>query len=152
MEIFAHEMQFHKEFIDQSNIHCIPFDFQYFQEYMDIYNECFYEMRKSLDIEPYNYLSDYGQISEKANNIYLYIHNDEIVGSVACYGNEVDDLIVNKKYQNNGYGKQLLLWGMHYIRKNNDDPIFLHVADWNQNALNLYKKVGFEITNTERIR
>ena len=89
----------------------------------------------------------YGQISEKANNIYLYIHNDEIVGSVACYGNEVDDLIVNKKYQNNGYGKQLLLWGMQHIRENNNEPITLHVAKWNNDALMLYKKVGFEITN-----
>ena len=152
MEIFAHEMQFHKESIDQSNIHCIPFDLQYFQEYMQIYNECFYEMREALDIKPYNFLSGYEQISSKVQNIYLLVNENEIIGSVACYDNEIDDLIVNQKYQNNGYGKQLLLWGIHHIRNNNNNPIILHVADWNQNALNLYKKVGFEITNTERIR
>ena len=145
-------MQFHKESIDQCNIHCIPFDLQYFQEYIRIYNECFYEMRKALDIEPYNFLNDYSQISEKANNIYLYIHNDEIVGSVACYGNEIDDLIVNKKYQNNGYGKQLLLWGMQGIRQRSFAPIILHVAEWNKDAISLYKKIGFEVASIERVR
>lgn len=78
--------------------------------------------------------------------------NEEIIGSIACYGNEIDDLIVNKKYQHKGYGKQLLLWGMQCIRKKNTEPIVLHVAEWNKNALLLYKKNGFEITNIEKIR
>jgi len=29
-----------------------------------------YEMRKTLDIEPYNFLSDYKQISEKSRDIF----------------------------------------------------------------------------------
>ena len=48
---------------------------------------------------------------------------EEIIGSVACYGNEIDDLIVNAKYQNRGYGKQLLLWGMNHIREISNEPI-----------------------------
>ena len=50
------------------------------------------------------------------------------------------------------YTKQLLLWGMQCIRKKNTEPIVLHVAEWNKNALLLYKKNGFEITNIEKIR
>ena len=46
----------------------------------------------------------------------------------------------------------LLLWGMQCIRKKNTEPIVLHVAEWNKNALLLYKKNGFEITNIEKIR
>ena len=80
------------------------------------------------------------------------MNENEIIGSVACYGNEIDDLIVNKKYQHKGYGRQLLLWGMNHIRVKNDEPILLHVAEWNQDALRLYQNTGFEITNTERIR
>lgn len=76
----------------------------------------------------------------------------EYIGSVACYGSEIDDLIVNKKYQNKGYGKQLLLWGMNHIRQISNGPILLHVAKWNEKALKLYEKVGFNITNTERVR
>lgn len=152
MEIIAYEMRFHKDIIEQSNIFCIPFEEQYFQAYMSIYNECFFEMRKTLDIEPYNFLSDYEQIVEKIKDIYLLVENREIIGSVACYGNEIDDLVVNKKFQHKGYGKQLLLWGMQCIRKKNNEPIILHVAEWNKDALMLYKKIGFEITDVERIR
>ena len=152
MEIIAYEMQFHKETIEPTNIQCIPFDKLFFHKYMKIYNECFYEMRKTLDIEPYNYLHDYEQIASKIQDIYLLINENEIIGSVTCYGNEIDDLIVNKKYQHKGYGRQLLLWGMAHIREKSNAPILLHVAEWNKDALRLYQKTGFEITNTERIR
>ena len=152
MEILAYEMQFHKETIESTSIQCIPFDKLFFHKYMKIYNECFYEMRKTLNIEPYNFLNNYEQIKEKSKDIYLLVENEEIIGSIACYGNEIDDLIVNKKFQHKGYGKQLLLWGMQCIRKKNTEPIVLHVAEWNKNALLLYKKNGFVITNIEKIR
>ena len=109
-------------------------------------------MREALEIEPYNFLIDYEQIREKASDIYLLVKDSEIIGSVACYGNEIDDLIVNKKFQRKGYGKQLLLWGMQQIRKKNAEPITLHVAEWNQDALRLYKKIGFEVISSERVR
>ena len=123
MEIIAYEMKYTKAEIEKSNILCIPFEQKYFQEYMQIYNACFWEMRKFLDIRPYNFLNDYSQI-----------------------------LIVNEKFQNQWYGKQLLLWGMNHIRQSNDEPILLHVAKWNEKALSLYRKVGFNITHIERIR
>ena len=152
MEIIAYEMKYVRDDIEKSNILCIPFDKKYFQQYMKIYNACFYEMRKALDIEPYNFLSDYKQISEKSRGIFLLVGKEEMIGSVACYGNEIDDLIVNKKFKNKGYGKQLLLWGMNHIRQKSDEPILLHVAKWNEKALMLYEKVGFAITNIEKVR
>lgn len=82
----------------------------------------------------------------------MLVGKEEMIGSVACYGNEIDDLIVNKKFQNKGYGKQLLLWGMNHIRQKSDEPILLHVAKWNEKALMLYEKVGFAITNIEKVR
>lgn len=118
---------------------------------MEIYNACFYEMRKSLDIKPYNFLNNYEQISEKGKDIFLFVSEKEIIGSVACYGSEIDDLIVNKKFQNKGYGKQLLLWGMNYIRQSSNQPVLLHVVQWNEKALRLYYKVGFDVTNIERV-
>ena len=152
IEITAYEMKYARDTVEKSNIACVPFKPEYFQEYMKIYNECFYEMRKALDIQPYNFMSNYEQIIEKMKDIYLLISDEEIIGSVACYGNEIDDLIVNKKFQHRGYGKQLLLWAMQYIRERNNEPIILHVAEWNKEALEIYKKVGFEITNVERVR
>ena len=49
-------------------------------------------------------------------------------------------------------GKQLLLWAINHIRQHNDAPVTLHVADWNQVALQLYEKVGFAIQSKEKIR
>lgn len=151
MEIIVYEMQCDK-LTEKVNIACIPFEIQYFEEYKRIYNECFYDMRKSLDIEPYNYLSSYEQIRQKSKDIFLLIGNEEIIGSIACYGNEIDDLIVSKKFQNQGYGKQLVLWGVQYIRKQNDLPVILHVAQWNKGAIRLYEKIGFVVTNIEKVR
>lgn len=152
IEVIAHEMKYDYVAVEQSTVICIPFEERYFEQYKRIYNECFYDMRKALEIEPYNYLKGYEQIKEKVNNIHLLVKEEEIIGSVACYGNEIDDLIVNKKYQKKGYGKQLLLWGMQHIRRLNGEPITLHVAEWNQNALRLYKEVGFEVVSSERVR
>ena len=151
-EIIAYEMQLNKSITDAPDISCIPFQKQYFEEYKRIYNECFYEMRKALDIEPHNFLQDYGQIVDKVGDIYLLVDNEEIIGSVAGYGNEIDDLIVNRKFQRQGYGKQLLLWAIRHIRERNDEPITLHVAEWNQGATMLYEKCGFEIVKAEKVR
>ena len=145
MEIIAYEMQYGNAHVPQSGIACIPFEAAFFQEYKQIYNECFYEMRKALDIQPYHFLHDYKQIAGKVQDIYLLIHQGEIIGSVVCYGNEIDDLIVNPRFQRRGYGKQLLLWAMQHIRERSNEPITLHVAEWNHDALMLYKKVGFKV-------
>ena len=152
IEIIAYEMQLNKSITDVPDISCIPFQKPYFEEYKRIYNKCFYDMRKALDIEPYHFLRDDEQIVDKLGDIYLLVDKEEIIGSVACYGNEIDDLIVNQKFQRQGYGKQLLLWAIQHIRERNGEPITLHVADWNQGAIVLYEKCGFEIVKAEKVR
>ena len=117
MEIFAYEMKYYNDSVEKSDIVCSSFEVEFFQEYMRIYNECFYEMRKALDVKPYNFLKEYNQIADRVKDIYLLVKHGEIIGSIACYDNEIDDLIVNKKFRRKGYGKQLLLWGMQHIRE-----------------------------------
>lgn len=152
MEILAYTMRYNHKLVEKTEIACVPMKKIYFEEYRKIYNACFYEMRESLDIEPYNFLSNFKQIEEKLSNMYILMKKEEIIGSVACYDNEIDDLIVRKEYQNKGYGRQLLLWGMQYIRERNEEPIVLHVAAWNEKAIKLYREVGFEVVKTEKIR
>jgi ribosomal protein S18 acetylase RimI-like enzyme len=151
-EIIAYEMQFEGEDIQITDIKLIPFQKKYYLEYEYIYNECFYEMRKALDVQPYHFYSDFEQMGEKMNDIFLLLQDDIIVGSVACYGNEIDDLIVNKRYQNNGTGRKLLLWAISHIRTYSQHPIIIHVAKWNEKAISIYQQTGFAITKTERIR
>ena len=151
-EIIAYEMIFDKTLKYQNGIICVPFQEKYWDEYMKIYNECFYEMRKELEVEPINFYYCYSQIKDKINDIFLYLQNGLIAGAVSCYGNELDDLIVEKSFQRQGIGQKLLLQGMNHIKELGYEEIILHVAEWNQNAVKLYLKTGFTIQKKERVR
>lgn len=145
------EMAYTWEKVPKSNICPVPLSEQFYDEYTRIYNECFYDMRMALDIEPYNYYSSFQQLNEKRENIFLLVENEVLIGSVACFGTEIDDLIVNRDYQGRGYGRSLLLWAIAHIRTYTSEPITLHVAEWNQRAVKLYLQNGFEITATKVI-
>ena len=149
---YAYEMIYGKSEVPESNIECISFDKTYIKDYIGSYNEAFYPMRKALDITPYNWYSEESAVLEKAADTYLLIKDGKLIGAVACYGNEIDDLFVRASEQGQGYGRELLLWGMNHIREKSSDPITLHVAEWNQGACELYQSVGFKVTNKERIK
>ncbi len=151
-EIIAYEMQYSGDDVIYTDIVLISFQEKYYSEYKRIYNECFYEMRKALDVQPYNFYSDFGQVKDKMKDIFLFIKDEIIVGSVACYGNEIDDLVVNREYQNHGIGQKLLLWAINHIRTYSYSPIVIHVAKWNEIALYIYERNGFVITKTEKVR
>ena len=104
-EIIAYEMSFKGEIPYIGEVSCIPFQEKYWSEYMQIYNECFYEMRKALEIEPINFYSDYSQMEDKSESTYLYLQNGIIAGAVSCYGNELDDLIVNNSFKSRAWVK-----------------------------------------------
>ena len=72
-EIIAYEMIYNKALEYQNDIVCVPFQEKYWNEYMKIYNECFYKMREALEVEPINFYHDYSQIKDKINDIFLYI-------------------------------------------------------------------------------
>ena len=151
-EIIAYEMIYNKALKYQNDIICVPFQKEYWNEYQKIYNECFYKMRKALEVEPINFYDDYSQIKDKIKDIFLYLQNGIIIGAVSCYENEIDDLIVEKSFQGQGIGQKLLFWGINHIKEQGYEEIILHVAEWNQNAVKLYLKNGFRIKKRERVR
>ena len=134
---------------DEMNM--IPFADEYYPQYERVYNECFFEMRKALGIRPYCVYSDASQLEAKKEKIFLLADKGTIIGSVACCGTEIDDLLVNVKYRGRGYGRRLLAWAVSHMREYTDEPLTLHAAQWNKRALALYTNAGFEITKTERI-
>nr|WP_312292610.1 GNAT family N-acetyltransferase [Clostridium chromiireducens] len=152
MEIIAYEMQFTSKAVQETDIKLEVFKDEFYPQYEKVYNQCFFDMRKALEIEPYNFYSGIEKLDDKKKNIYVLWNDNTVIGSVACYGNEIDDLIVNKSYQNKGVGKKLLLWSIKHIRNKNDKPIILHVAKWNEKALKLYLDNGFEISRIEKVR
>lgn len=146
---YACEMEYKGERL-QSDLQLIPFDCSMFDEYKSIYNECFYDMRKALNVESFDFLSSADQLKGKTKNIYV-LYDKDLIGAVGIYGNEIDDLIVSKKYQNQGFGKKLLTFAVAKMQKQNISPIKLHVAKWNENAVELYGNMGFECVKVEEI-
>lgn len=151
MNIIAYEMKY--EGGEQVPIlTLVPFEDKYANAYMQIYNECFFEMRRALDVKPYHYYQDVEQLAERKDKIYLYLQDDIIIGSFVLCDNEIDDVIVNPKFQGQGYGKKLLHTAIAMMQERKVSPIILHVAAWNERALRLYETNGFESILAIKVR
>lgn len=145
------EMVYSDQKIEPSGIVCCPFDEKFIQAYKEAYNAAFRPMREALDRKPYDWYSDDEAILEKQKDIYILTSGDTLIGSVACYGNEIDDLFVTSAFRREGYGKNLLLWGMKHIREQGHEEIVLHVAEWNGAAVKMYQDAGFTIRKEEEV-
>lgn len=120
-----------------------------FEAYRNMYNDCFREMRIALERTPVECCQSAEKLKEQSRDIFVLEKDGRILGSVAVYGNEIDDLIVDKREQGNGYGKALLRAALEIMESRKLAPVRLHVADWNQRALGMYRKMGFEVVKTE---
>ena len=128
-----------------SNLNPIRYKDTYYNEYKELYENCFYDMRKSLNIQPHRVHPSRDELIKNQDYIFMLLDKDKIIGSVTLLNNEIDDLIVNKNYQNKGYGKELLNFGInHYISQGSKD-VYLRVANWNSKAINIYKNARFRI-------
>ena len=141
----VYKMEYKHPVDERSTAGLVPYSPVYKAEYTSMYNECYHEMRQALDIQPYDFIQDDSFFDEGTENIYLLTENGSLIGSVALKGDEIDDLLVERSHQRQGYGKQILLWALEHI---GTEHICLHVAEWNQRAVNLYRKTGFEIVET----
>ena len=144
----AYEMKYTNPVTEHSTVTLVPYSAGYQETYKKVYNACYHEMREALDIKPYDFIQDDSFFAEGMDAVYILLDEDRLIGSVALKGEELDDLIVAPEYQGQGYGKQILLWALEHMQ---GEQILLHVAEWNQRAIRLYKKYGFEVTETIKI-
>lgn len=100
-------------------------------------------MREALDIKPYDYIQDDSFFETGMDKVWLLLEKDDLIGSVALKGEEIDDLIVDCNRQGQGYGRKILLWALEHV---NAERVVLRVAEWNQRAMRMYQNMGFEIT------
>ena len=142
----AYKMEYLHPTEEKTGVELVRYSSAFQEKYKEMYNECYHEMREALDRKPYDFIQDDSFFQEEMDTVFLLLDQDEIIGSVALKENEIDDLLVNKLYQGQGYGKEILLWALQKVQS---ERVYLHVAEWNKKAINLYKKMGFEITETE---
>ncbi len=121
------------------------------QEYKRIYEESFRDMRTALQLFPIDCCDSKEELEHKKEKIYVLEADGKLIGSVAVYDNEIDDLIVARAFQRQGWGRKFLEFAIHRMQKEGIHPIRLHVADWNRGAMKLYKNRDFVITGTERV-
>lgn len=122
-----------------------------YEAYARIYNEAFAPLRSALGIEPVYCCEDRKTLLQKKEHLYVLEENGRLVGSVGIFGGEIDDLVVDAACRGRGIGTRLLNFAVKCLQSAGIAPITLHVADWNQGALRLYRRSGFEIVHTEWI-
>ena len=148
MEIVVHMMEYSGGPV-HTHLHLRNYSNRDFDAYKRIYNECFFDMRTALQRFPVDCCDSKEDLEKKRDKNFVLEIDGSLVGSVAVYGSEIDDLIVAKKFQRMGYGEALLRYAVSYLQSNSISPIVLHVADWNQGAIKMYLKNGFSIAKTE---
>lgn len=150
MALLAHTMEYRggPVFADR-NLRC--YEDSDYPRYKRAYEACFHEMRAALGRVPVDCCADREELLRRRDQIFILEDAGELVGSVAIFGNEIDDLIVAEQFQKKGYGTALLRFAVAWMQRAGMTPIVLHVADWNQNALRLYLQNGFQIVKTEEV-
>lgn len=92
--------------------------------------------------------------TEKSRNLFLVaVVHDRIVGFSRCEGNHLNrsshkiefGVCVLKDFWGYGIGKNLLQESISWADSNGIKKITLNVLETNDNAIKLYKKLGFEI-------
>lgn len=131
----------------ETDLSPVLFEEQYYEQYKKLFDDCFYEIRKALNIKPYEKHSySLKEPAKLKENTFLFLNCDEIICAVTCSKNEIENVAVNLKYQRQGFGRKIMNFALSYIQKRGDSPIKLTVTKWNRNAIVLYESLGFEIT------
>ena len=67
------------------------------------------------------------------------------IGSVLFLNNYIQALSIDRKYQRKDYGTKLSKYAINKILSKGYKEVTLKVLDGNIPAINLYKKLGFEV-------
>ena len=151
MGIIAHTMQYTGGEMPSPSLALRRYQDADYPAYRDICNDCFAGMRRALGLTPVNCCDTREELLKKSQNIFILEIDNQLAGSVAIYGNEIDDLFVAKSCQRKGYGQGLLRFAVARMQRAGVSPILLHVADWNCGAVELYERNGFRIIKTETV-
>ena len=149
MSFFVHEMEYRGGLISES-IQLRNYKMSDYPEYKTVYEDSFCEMRASLGMRRECCKSS-DELLSNQGSIFILEENGHLIGSVAVYGNEIDDLFVAYEYRGKGYGQKLLRYAVSDLQKRNAGRIVLHVADVNKAAMSMYGDNGFIIVSTEEI-
>lgn len=134
---------------------------EYYIDKISLESEAFSKLREKHDIKPYNWYLAAGEKHLEANRkwtlgekeyIYLFFENEEIIGASMVKNAEVDLLFVNVKYQGKGNGRKILEFTINRGLEQNPNGLSLNALAGNEEALRLYKNVGFKVIQAQDCR
>lgn len=114
------------------------------------YLDSLVELSKNLFNQSSKYnLNDFKDAIDHDNYvIYGLLDDEKLIGYIyylkSLDEGEIYQLGIKKEYQNNKLGELLLSKSLLELKKEGIKNIFLEVRDNNNQAINLYKKVGFK--------
>lgn len=125
----------------------INYEDKYYEQYMKCRQDCFYELRKDNDIQPYIVpLSEEDRkiiLSEK-EYIYIAFDDNNLIGAITIKDGYLDRIIVSPSYQGKGFGKKITQFGINQTIREGKSAVQLSCIEGNKIAEKLYKSLGFE--------
>ncbi len=122
------------------------FEEKYYDIYQKVGNDTFADLLQKL----HSNIRQFFPLDEvKKRETYLWLENDELVGSIRIYHNEeenyyeVERVMITPKSQGKGYGTKLLNFIVAKLQQTHRTPIVLTVAACNDKAVKMYEKFWF---------
>ncbi len=135
------------------DIEFVEYDDKYFEQYVKVVQEAYYEIHKKNDLKPYLASAD-SVTKYKLNNkmnVFLALKNDQIMASVTVGDGTIDNLMVSSEYQGRGYGKKALQFGINKMLNHGYDEIRICYMEGNSNAEKLYYSLGFKFLQNTHV-
>jgi ribosomal protein S18 acetylase RimI-like enzyme len=133
------------------DIEFVPYEDKHYDQYIKLIQDCFYELRKENDIQPYSIPASHQDRENKFKNkdfIYVSFENEQLVASIFVEDGNLDFIMVTPAYQGKGYGKKATQFGINKALSQDAKLIQLGALEWNTKAVALYESLGFEIVQT----
>ncbi|MCA0987157.1 GNAT family N-acetyltransferase [Guptibacillus algicola] len=129
------------------------YDDAYFDQFVKMVQDAFYEVNKSNDIKPYLATEESVRKYQLGNkeNVFLLVENGEILASVTIGDGSIVNLMVSPRHQGKGLGKKALQFGMNQLLDRGYEKVSICYMEGNRYAEKLYDSLGFKPVQTTHV-
>lgn len=127
-----------------------PYSDADFDTWVRVINECFYPMRKAIDVRPH-VIFDAGnpatrqRLRDTTNENILFYDGDQLVGVAGIVGSEIDPIAVVTDQRRKGYGRRITAYCTNRVLARGMSPVNLTVTTWNTAARRMYEEAGYRV-------
>lgn len=146
----THTMVYNDELLPTPQTVFEPYEDKYYEKYYELIGDAFYDLRKSLGVQPYKIVPNGDRDEMFEGETFLAVNTDDVpIAAVTIeFSNQIDNLAVSPKAQNLGFGRQLAIFATNRCLMSELGYAQLDVVAQNTKALELYKSLGYKIHRT----